>query len=128
MQLSAIAFTAALLLAPSGLIIKDMKKGKGHGAENGDTVTVTYVGKLTNGTVFDSTAKEGGKPFTVTLGQHQVIPGWEKGLLGMKVGGKRRLTIPPELAYQDRGVPNVIPPNSTLIFDIAMLKIQPAGK
>jgi|SRR5579885_1185479 len=128
MQLSAAIFTAAVLLGGSGLVIKDLKKGHGVGAKDGDSISVKYVGKLKDGTVFDSTQKEGGKPFTITLGAHQVIPGWDKGLVGMKVGGKRRLTIPPDMAYGARGIPGVIPPNSTLIFDVDMVSIKAAGK
>jgi len=128
MHLSAAIYTAALLLGGSHLIIKDISKGTGPGAKKGDTVTVTYVGKLTNGHIFDSTKLEGGEPFKVKLGEGRVIPGWEQGLLGMKVKGHRRLTIPPELAYGPRGAGTAVPPNATLIFDITMLKIERGGK
>ena len=127
MVLSAIALSVTLLAPQKGLIIKDIKKGHGVGAKNGDLITVNYTGKLTNGTVFDSSLKPGRTPFQLTLGQHQVIPGWEKGLLGMKVGGERKLTIPPDMAYGPAGRPPVIPENATLIFIVDMVKIQPGS-
>jgi FKBP-type peptidyl-prolyl cis-trans isomerase len=106
-----------------GLKIKDVKVGKGAAAVAGDTVTVNYTGKFTNGTVFDSSLKPGRTPFSVRLGAGQVIKGWDLGIVGMKVGGKRVLTIAPELAYGSTPPPG-IPPNSTLIFTVDMLKIE----
>ncbi|OGY91170.1 MAG: peptidylprolyl isomerase [Candidatus Komeilibacteria bacterium RIFCSPLOWO2_01_FULL_53_11] len=91
-------------------------------AENGDTVTVHYTGRLTNGTVFDSSL-ERGTPFTFTLGADQVIKGWDQGILGMEVGEKKTLTVPPELGYGASGYPPVIPPNATLIFDVELISI-----
>jgi len=103
--------------------IKILKQGSGKGAEVGDSVTVHYVGTLENGTKFDSSIDRG-EPFQFTLGENMVIQGWEYGVLGMKVGEKRRLTILPEFAYGPRGVGEMIPPNSTLIFEIDLLKIN----
>ena len=95
----------------------------GEGAKAGDKVTVNYVGTLENGTKFDSSIDRG-TPFVFTLGQNSVIQGWELGVLGMKVGEKRKLTIPPELAYGSQGAGGVIPPNATLNFEIDMLGIN----
>ncbi|MBQ7256990.1 MAG: FKBP-type peptidyl-prolyl cis-trans isomerase [Abditibacteriota bacterium] len=103
----------------TGLKIEDIKVGEGEAVEEGDTVKVHYTGMLTNGKVFDS-SKERGEPFRFTVGAGNVIQGWEKGLIGMKVGGKRLLTIPPDLGYGDRDMGD-IPPNSTLIFEIELL-------
>ncbi|HTZ97344.1 MAG TPA: FKBP-type peptidyl-prolyl cis-trans isomerase [Terriglobales bacterium] len=108
-----------------GLEYWDIKEGTGPAAKLGQRVTVQYTGWLTNGKKFDSSWDRGGQPFTVQpLGDAQVIKGWNEGLVGMKVGGKRQLRIPPELAYGDRGAGNVIPPNATLIFDIDVVSIQ----
>jgi FKBP-type peptidyl-prolyl cis-trans isomerase len=101
----------------------DVTVGKGQAAKSGDKVSVNYVGKLPDGKEFDASAKHG-KPFEFQLGQGGVIKGWDQGVVGMKVGGKRRLTIPPSLAYGDRGVPGVIPPGSTLTFDIELLGVN----
>ena len=105
-----------------GMKIEDLKVGSGEEAVNGKLVIVDYVGKLTDGTVFDS-SKNFGKPFGFVLGNGEVIKGWEKGILGMKVGGKRKLTIPPELAYGDREMGD-IPANSILIFEVDLLEIK----
>lgn len=106
----------------SKLTIVDSVVGKGAEAVNGKTVSVHYTGKLTNGNVFDSSVSRG-LPFEFPLGGGMVIEGWELGIAGMKVGGKRTLTIPPELGYgsQDMGS---IPPNSTLIFDVELLGVK----
>lgn len=92
-------------------------------AQIGDTVDVDYTGKLADGTVFDSSIPRG-KPFSFTLGQGQVIAGWEQGILGMTVGEKKTLVIPPELAYGAGGVPGAIPPNATLTFDVELVAIH----
>jgi len=107
------------------LQIIDETVGTGAAAEAGDTVTVSYVGTLTDGTVFDASANRGDEGFTFTLGAGQVIQGWDQGLLGMKEGGKRRLVIPAALAYGEQEVGGgIIPANSTLIFEVELLKVQ----
>ncbi len=109
---------------PMGLEIKTTKEGAGDRVvKNGDTITVNYTGKLENGTKFDS-SYDRNQPFTFQIGQGQVIQGWEQGLLGMKVGEKRTLTIPADLGYGANGIPGVIPPNATLIFDTELVSIQ----
>ncbi|OGG41221.1 hypothetical protein A2118_03520 [Candidatus Kaiserbacteria bacterium GWA2_50_9] len=100
--------------------------GTGATAEAGDSVTVNYVGSLTNGTVFDASANRGSEGFTFTLGVGQVIKGWDLGVAGMKEGGKRKLVIPASLAYGDQAVGGVIPANSTLVFEVELLKVQKA--
>lgn len=102
---------------------EDLKEGTGTEAKKGDEVEVHYTGTLTNGKKFDSSVDRG-KPFTFPLGAGKVIKGWDAGIAGMKPGGKRKLTIPPELAYGDRGFPGVIPPGSTLIFEVELLKVR----
>ncbi len=109
------------------LSITDETVGTGVIAEKGDVVTVQYVGTLSDGTVFDSTNKEGRKPFTFTLGAGQVISGWDKGVAGMKVGGVRKLVIPPELGYGNHAIGS-IPANSTLTFVITLLNVSQATK
>ncbi|HET8574588.1 MAG TPA: FKBP-type peptidyl-prolyl cis-trans isomerase [Candidatus Paceibacterota bacterium] len=106
------------------LMISDITVGTGTEAEQGDTVFVTYTGTLANGTVFDASSKHGGQPFSFTLGSGQVIPGWEQGILGMKVGGKRKLVIPPSLAYGANGIPGAIPPNATLTFVVELTNVE----
>jgi FKBP-type peptidyl-prolyl cis-trans isomerase len=102
---------------------KDLVVGKGPEAKSGETVSVHYVGTLqADGKEFDSSRKRG-QPFTFPLGAGRVIKGWDQGVVGMKVGGKRKLTIPPSLAYGDRGVGS-IPPNSTLVFEVELLEIK----
>ena len=101
----------------------DIKIGSGREAKNGDKLSVHYVGTLTDGKKFDS-SRDRKTPFEVTLGAGQVIKGWEQGLVGMKIGGLRKLTIPPELGYGARGAPPVIPPNATLIFEVELLGIK----
>jgi len=106
----------------SGLQYWDIKVGTGRTADRGNTVQVHYTGWLTNGKKFDSSV--GGQPFKFRIGAHQVIAGWEEGVTGMKVGGKRQLRIPPDLAYGKEGYPGAIPPNATLIFDIELLRVE----
>ena len=104
------------------LQIVDDVVGKGKEAKKGDTVLVHYTGTLANGKKFDS-SKDHDKPFDFVLGRGEVIQGWDEGVAGMKEGGKRKLTIPPELGYGKEGRPPVIPPNSTLIFEVELLKV-----
>lgn len=108
---------------PSGLQYYDIEPGKGPMPTPGSTVVVHYTGWLLNKKKFDSSLDQG-KPFDFPLGAHRVIAGWDEGVATMKVGGKRRLVIPPELAYGQRGFPPVIPPQSTLVFDVQLLKFQ----
>lgn len=105
-----------------GLQYWDIKVGDGATAKSGQKVTVNYTGWLTNGKQFDSSV--GKKPFSFKLDNNEVIKGWDEGVAGMKVGGKRQLRIPPELGYGSRGFPGVIPPNSTLVFDVELLGVQ----
>ncbi len=105
------------------LRIIDNKIGEGAIAETGKNVTVHYTGKLFNGTKFDS-SHDRKEPFTFKLGAGQVIQGWDMGVAGMKIGGQRVLIIPPHLGYGERGAGNVIPPNSILIFDVELLKVE----
>ncbi|MHB9107727.1 MAG: FKBP-type peptidyl-prolyl cis-trans isomerase [Armatimonadota bacterium] len=105
-----------------GLVIEDTKIGTGATAKTGNTVTVHYTGRLTDGTKFDSSLDRD-DPFVFTLGAGQVISGWDQGVAGMKVGGKRKLTIPPKLGYGDRGI-GPIPPGATLVFDIELLGVK----
>jgi FKBP-type peptidyl-prolyl cis-trans isomerase len=107
----------------SQLQIEDILEGIGEEVKNGDTISVHYTGTLLDGTKFDSSLDKG-EPFTFTIGEGSVIPGWDQGLLGMKVEGKRRLKIPPELAYGEEGAGGNIPPNSTLIFEIELIEIK----
>jgi len=104
------------------LDIQDLKVGNGAEAVSGKSVTVHYVGTLTNGNKFDS-SRDRGQGFTFMLGAGQVIKGWDQGVAGMKVGGMRKLTIPPELGYGAGGFPPVIPPNSTLVFEVELLSV-----
>lgn len=102
------------------LKIEDEVVGTGATATAGDKVTVDYVGMLTNGKVFDASKSHGSTGFTFTLGAGQVIKGWDQGVAGMKVGGKRKLTIPASLGYGASGAGGVIPPNATLIFEVEL--------
>ncbi len=108
----------------ANLIIKDVAVGTGAEAQNGDLVTVNYVGTLDDGTKFDS-SYDRNKAFSFPLGVGQVIKGWDLGVLGMKIGGKRDLTIPPELGYRASGIGS-IPPNATLHFTVELLSVQKA--
>jgi len=105
----------------SGLKYEDLVAGTGAEAKAGQSVTVHYTGWLTDGKKFDS-SKDRKDPFVFPLGAGRVIKGWDEGVQGMKVGGKRKLTIPPGLGYGPRGAGNVIPPNATLIFEVELLK------
>lgn len=105
----------------NGLIIEDLEVGSGEEIQSGDELVMHYTGTFENGEVFDSSV-ERGQPFPVTIGVGQVIPGWDQGIPGMKVGGKRKLTIPPALAYGEQGIPGAIPPSSTLIFEVEALE------
>ena len=107
----------------NGLVIEDIKIGDGQEVEKFNIVTVNYTGLLEDGTKFDSSLNPGRTPFRFTVGAGQVIKGWDEGLMGMKVGGKRKLTIPPELGYGSRDN-GPIPANSTLIFEIDLLDIE----
>lgn len=117
--------------APSGsapgsvttLLKEDVKVGKGAAAKSGDKIRVHYTGKLLDGTKFDSSLDRN-EPFELTLGAGMVIKGWDEGIVGMKVGGKRKLTIPSNMAYGPSGHPPVIPPNSPLVFDVELLEIE----
>ena len=111
------------IIMDNGLIIEDIIIGVGTTAEKYSIATVHYKGKLQDGEVFDSSQRIGKEPFRFTLGVGQVIDGWDQGVIGMKVGGQRKLKIPPELGYgsQDLGV---IPPNSTLIFEVELLEVE----
>jgi FKBP-type peptidyl-prolyl cis-trans isomerase len=103
--------------------VQDIKVGSGPAAKAGDTVSVHYVGTLTNGTKFDS-SRDRGRPFSFTLGQGRVIKGWDNGVPGMQVGGLRKLSIPAEEGYGSRGAGNSIPPNANLVFEVELLEIK----
>ena len=111
------------------VVLDDLESGSGAEAKIGDTVSVHYVGTLTDGTKFDS-SRDRGEPLEFTVGEGRVIKGWEEGIPGMKIGGKRKLTIPPSLAYGAGGVKHpqtgevIIPPNATLIFAVELLEIK----
>jgi len=109
---------------PDGLKYVDLVEGTGQIPQLGQTVSVRYTGTLQNGKIFDSTDKHGGAPYEFPIGMGRVIKGWDEGVVGMKVGGKRRLTIPHELGYGKYGVEPDIPGFATLIFDVELLKIK----
>jgi FKBP-type peptidyl-prolyl cis-trans isomerase len=121
------AATNQVIEMPNGLKYTDTKTGDGATATPGNKVSVHYTGWLYNnaakGAKFDSSVDRG-QPFQFTLGAHQVIAGWDEGVAGMRVGGKRTLIIPPELGYGARGAGGVIPPNATLMFDVELLGVQ----
>lgn len=107
----------------NGLVIEDLETGSGDTAERGKTVSVHYTGWLTNGSKFDS-SKDRNQPFSFPLGAGHVIKGWDLGVQGMQVGGRRKITIPPELGYGARGAGGVIPPNATLVFEVELLGVH----
>jgi FKBP-type peptidyl-prolyl cis-trans isomerase len=109
-------------MSSTSLIIEDLSVGEGAEAVAGKHVTVHYTGWLTDGTKFDSSLDRN-DPFDFPLGRGQVIRGWDEGVAGMKVGGKRKLTIPPEMGYGARGAGGVIPPNATLVFEVELLGV-----
>ena len=114
---------AKIVTLPDGLKYVDLSVGHGATPKAGQKVTVTYVGTLQNGTKFDASADHGGT-FAFTIGEGQVIKGWDEGVATMRVGGKRRLIVPPELAYGAQGAGGVIPPNATLHFVIGLVTIE----
>jgi FKBP-type peptidyl-prolyl cis-trans isomerase len=116
--------TAIEVTTPSGLKYQDLVLGNGPMAEDGTTVIVNYTGWLTDGTKFDSSYDPGHQPLPFTIGAGMVIRGWDEGVKGMRVGGKRKLTIPPDLAYGERGSPPLIPANSTLVFEVEFLGVK----
>ena len=107
----------------SGLVIEDIVVGSGAEASAGQHVTVHYTGWLTDGTKFDS-SKDRNDPFAFPLAGRRVIAGWDEGVQGMKIGGTRKLTIPPNLGYGARGAGGVIPPNATLVFEVELLAVK----
>jgi FKBP-type peptidyl-prolyl cis-trans isomerase len=115
--------TAAMTRTPSGLRYQDVSVGSGTQATAGKTVSVHYTGWLPNGEKFDS-SRDRNQPFGFTLGAGQVIAGWDEGVAGMKVGGRRKLVIPPDLGYGTAGAPPDIPPGATLVFDVELLDVR----
>lgn len=109
--------------APAGLQVEDLVVGSGASPKAGETVVVHYTGWLTDGKKFDSSVDRK-EPFEFSLGKGNVIQGWDRGVAGMKIGGKRKLTIPPDLGYGARGAGGVIPPNATLVFEVELLAIR----
>jgi peptidylprolyl isomerase len=122
-QKSPTAATDKYVKTPSGLSYLDITPGTGTSPALGKQVKVHYTGWLENGTKFDSSLDRG-QPFVFPIGAGQVIPGWDEGVMSMKVGGKRKLIIPPQLGYGANGAGGVIPPNATLIFEVELLDVQ----
>lgn len=114
---------AGATVTASGLSYTDIVKGAGAAPTSGKMVTVHYTGVLEDGTKFDSSVDRG-QPFSFRIGAGEVIPGWDEGVISMKVGGKRKLIIPPQLGYGSAGAGGVIPPNATLIFDVELLDVE----
>jgi FKBP-type peptidyl-prolyl cis-trans isomerase len=114
---------ARMTRSENGLYVEDLRAGEGPVAEAGQVVVVHYTGWLTDGTRFDS-SRDGDNPFPVRIGTGEVIDGWDLGIPGMRVGGERRLVIPPSLGYGNAGAGGVIPPGATLIFDVELLEIR----
>lgn len=112
------------IIIKNNMKIETTKEGTGATITDGQTAVMTYVGKLQDGTVFDASKNHGDGSFSFVLGSGQVIKGWDQGIVGMKVGESRILTIPPALAYGPNGYPPVIPPNATLVFDVTLLAIK----
>jgi FKBP-type peptidyl-prolyl cis-trans isomerase len=115
--------TAAMTKTPSGLRYQELTPGQGEAAKAGQAVSVHYTGWLPNGEKFDS-SRDRDEPFGFRLGAGEVIAGWDEGVAGMKVGGRRKLVIPPELAYGTAGAPPDIPPGATLVFDVELLDVR----
>ena len=113
-----------IIIMGNGLVIEDLVVGEGNEAQDYNKVVVNYTGTLEDGSIFDSSLKPGRTPFTFTLGVGSVIKGWDLGVKGMKVGGKRKLTIPADLGYGNNGAGNVIPPNATLTFEVELLEVE----
>jgi peptidylprolyl isomerase len=120
---SAAPAAAKTVVLPDGLKYVDLKVGKGALPQAGQTVRVHYVGWLLDGTKFDS-SRDRNEPFTFALGEGQVIPGWDEGVKTMRVGGLRRLIVPPKLGYGDQGAGDKIPPGATLVFEVELLGIE----
>lgn len=122
--LSSIGCEEKIEIMTNELIVEDIVVGSGAEAKSMDNVTVDYTGELVDGTIFDSSKNPNRDPFSFIVGNGTVIKGWDEGVPGMKVGGTRKLTIPPNMGYGAQGAGSVIPPNATLIFEIELLKVE----
>lgn len=111
---------------PSGLVVLDLVRGRGSPSAPGDRVVVHYVARLADGAVFDS-SEDRGRPVTIEIGAGDVVPGWDEGLHGLRVGGRRRLTIPPALGYGDEGLDDVVPPGATIVIEVELVEIAEPG-